>query len=103
MARLPFASLHKKILSIESSPPDPPFTHCSMLVGTRTCTHRRVHTHHVTCTRRRVHIFDKVILLCVYKVVDMKYSRQGGTKVLGVVEVILSSNGCANSVGPLLL
>jgi hypothetical protein len=33
----------------------------------------------------------------------MKYSRQGGTKVLGVVEVILSSNGCANSVGPLLL
>jgi hypothetical protein len=26
-------------------------------------------------------------------VVDMKYSRQGGTKVLSVVDVILSCNG----------
>jgi hypothetical protein len=48
-------------------------------------------------------ISDKVILLWVYKVVDMKYSRQGGTKVLSVVEVILSSNGWADGIGPFLL
>jgi hypothetical protein len=43
-----------------------------------------------TCTasaRRRV------ILLWDYKVVDMKYSSQGGTKVLSAVEVILSRRG----------
>jgi hypothetical protein len=37
--------------------------------------------------------FELVILLCVYKVVDMKDSRRGGTKILSVVDVILSSNG----------
>jgi hypothetical protein len=36
--------------------------------------------------------FELVILLWVYKVVDMKDSRHGGTKVLSVVDVILSSN-----------
>jgi hypothetical protein len=38
-------------------------------------------------------IFEQVILLWVYKVVDMKYNRRGGTKVLSLVDVILSSNG----------
>jgi hypothetical protein len=33
----------------------------------------------------------------------MKYSRQGGTKVLSVVDVILSSNGQMTSSAPLLL
>jgi hypothetical protein len=33
----------------------------------------------------------------------MKYSRRGGTKVLSVVEVILSSNGHADGIGSLLL
>jgi hypothetical protein len=36
--------------------------------------------------------FELVILLRVYKVVDMKDSKRGGTKVLSVVELILSSN-----------
>jgi hypothetical protein len=58
--------------------------------------------------RRRVEkevldISDQVILLWVYKVVDMKYSRRGGTKVKSAIEMILSSNGHANSIGPLLL
>jgi hypothetical protein len=48
-------------------------------------------------------IFKKVILMWVYKVVDMNYVRQGVTKVLSVVEVILSSNGRADGIGPLLL
>jgi hypothetical protein len=48
-------------------------------------------------------IIKQVILLWVYKVVDMKYSRRGGTKVLSVVEVILSSNGHADGIGSLLL
>jgi hypothetical protein len=48
-------------------------------------------------------IFDKVILLWVYKVVDMKYSRRGETKVLSAVEVILSSNMRADGINPLLL
>jgi hypothetical protein len=33
----------------------------------------------------------------------MKYSRRGGTKVMSAVEVVLSSNGCADSIDPLLL
>jgi hypothetical protein len=33
----------------------------------------------------------------------MKYSRQGGTKVLSLVDVILSSNGPILSVGLFLL
>jgi hypothetical protein len=33
----------------------------------------------------------------------MKYCRQGVTKVLSVVEVILSSNGQADGISPLLL
>jgi hypothetical protein len=33
----------------------------------------------------------------------MKYSRRGGTNVLSVVDVILSSNGMMPSVRPLLL
>jgi hypothetical protein len=36
--------------------------------------------------------FELVLLLWVYKVVDMKDSRRGGTKVLSVVDVILSRN-----------
>jgi hypothetical protein len=36
---------------------------------------------------------ELVILLWVYKVVDMKDSRRGGTKVLSVVDVILNSDG----------
>jgi hypothetical protein len=36
--------------------------------------------------------FELVILLWVYKVVDMKDSRHGGTKFLSVVDVIFSSN-----------
>jgi hypothetical protein len=38
--------------------------------------------------------FELVIMLWVYKVVDMMDSRRGGTKVLSVVDMILSSNGC---------
>jgi hypothetical protein len=44
-------------------------------------------THHVVSKRRTgwssklLDIFDQVILLWVYKVVDMKYNRRGGTKV----------------------
>jgi hypothetical protein len=48
-------------------------------------------------------ISDKVILLWVYKVVDMKYGRRGGTNALSAVEVILSSNEQANDIDPLLL
>jgi hypothetical protein len=48
-------------------------------------------------------IFKQVILQWVYKVVDMEYSRRGGTKVLSVVDVILSSNGLMLSVRLLLL
>jgi hypothetical protein len=48
-------------------------------------------------------IFKQVILLWVYKVVGMKYSRRGGTKVLSVIDVILSSNMSIPSVRPLLL
>jgi hypothetical protein len=48
-------------------------------------------------------IFKQVIQLWVYKVVDMNYSRRGGTKVLSVVDVILSRNGLMPSVRPLLL
>jgi hypothetical protein len=43
--------------------------------------------------RKLLDILDLVLLLWVYKVVDMKYSRRGGTKALSAVEVILSSNG----------
>jgi hypothetical protein len=38
-ACLPFTSLHKKILSIESSPLDHPSTHSSVQVGTGRCPH----------------------------------------------------------------
>jgi hypothetical protein len=38
-------------------------------------------------------IFKLVILMWVYKVVNVKDSRRGGAKVLSVVDVILSSNG----------
>jgi hypothetical protein len=48
-------------------------------------------------------ISDWVILLWVYKVVNMKYSRRGGTKVLSTVEVILGSNGWADGIVLLLL
>jgi hypothetical protein len=48
-------------------------------------------------------IFKQVILQWVYEVVDMNYRRRGGTKVLSAVEVILSSNGRANGIGPLQL
>jgi hypothetical protein len=48
-------------------------------------------------------IIKQVILLWVYKVVDMKYSRRGGTKVLSVVDVILSSNSLMPLASPLLL
>jgi hypothetical protein len=48
-------------------------------------------------------IFKQVILLWVYKVVDMNYIRRGGTKVLSAVEVILSSNGRADGIDQLQL
>jgi hypothetical protein len=48
-------------------------------------------------------IIKQVILLWVYKVVDMKYSRRGGTKVLSVVDVVLSSNSLMPLASPLLL
>jgi hypothetical protein len=44
-------------------------------------------------SRKLLDTIDLVLLLWVYKVVDMKDSRRGGTKVLSVVDVILSSNG----------
>jgi hypothetical protein len=47
-------------------------------------------------------IFKRVILLWVYKVVDMKYSRQGGTKVLSLVDVIFNSNGSMSASSLLL-
>jgi hypothetical protein len=37
--------------------------------------------------------FELVILLWVYEVVNLQDSRRGGTKLLSVVDVILSSNG----------
>jgi hypothetical protein len=37
--------------------------------------------------------FELVILLWVYKVVNLQDSRRGRTKLLSVVDVILSSNG----------
>jgi hypothetical protein len=48
-------------------------------------------------------ISDKVIPLWVYKVVDMKYSRFGGTKVLSAVKEILSRNEWADGIDLLLL
>jgi hypothetical protein len=33
----------------------------------------------------------------------VKYNRRGGTKLMSAVEVILSSIGCTDSIGPLLL
>jgi hypothetical protein len=54
MVHLPFTSLHRKILSTESSPPDPPSTRSSVLVGTCTCTRRRVHMHCAVSARRTV-------------------------------------------------
>jgi hypothetical protein len=53
--------------------------------------------------RKMLDISDKVILLWVYKVVNMKYSMRGGTKVLSAVEVILNSNGRVDGIGPLQL
>jgi hypothetical protein len=40
MAHLPFTSLHKKILSTESSPPDPHSARSSMLVAMHMCMRR---------------------------------------------------------------
>jgi hypothetical protein len=37
MVCLPFTSLHKKIMSTKSSPPEPPSTCSSMQVGTGMC------------------------------------------------------------------
>jgi hypothetical protein len=54
MVHLPFTSLHKKILSTESSPLDPPSARSSVLVGTRTCTCRRVHMRYAVSARRTV-------------------------------------------------
>jgi hypothetical protein len=42
-------------------------------------------------------IFESVVLSWVYKMLDMKHSRRGGT------EVILSSNGCGEDNRPLPL
>jgi hypothetical protein len=75
-----------------------PSTH-SVLVGTGTCTvsaRRRVE-------KEVVRHLKKVILLWAYKTVNMKYSRQGGTKVLSLVDVILSSNEPMPSASSLLL
>jgi hypothetical protein len=62
-----------------------------------TCAHVDQQTHVVSERRtgwssKLLDIFKQVILLWVSKVVDMKYNRRGGTKVLSVVDVILSSN-----------
>jgi hypothetical protein len=54
MARLPFTSLPKKILSTKSSPPDPPSACSSVLVDPRMCTRRCVHTRYAASARRTV-------------------------------------------------
>jgi hypothetical protein len=54
MAYLHFTSLHKKILSTESSPPDPPSARSSMLVGTHMCMRTRAHKRCVASARRTV-------------------------------------------------
>jgi hypothetical protein len=77
-------------------------------VSGHTCTHVYQWTRVVSERRTRwssklLDIFKQVIPLWVYKVVDMKYCRQGGTKVLSVVDVVLSSNRLMPSVRPLLL
>jgi hypothetical protein len=56
MARLHFTSIHKKILSTESSPSDPPCAHNSVLVGSHTCTNRRAHMGRVVSARRTVEL-----------------------------------------------
>jgi hypothetical protein len=44
-------------------------------------------------TSKLLDTFKLVIVLWVYKVLNMKDSRRGGTKVFSVVYAILSSNG----------
>jgi hypothetical protein len=75
-----FTRLHKKILSTESSPPDPPSTCNRVPVGVCQQTHI-ASERRIEWSKKILDIFDWVILLWVYKMADMKYSRRGGTKV----------------------
>jgi hypothetical protein len=54
ISRLPFTSLYKKRLSIESSPPDPPSAHDRVLVGT----HVPMDTH---CERKEDRVEQKAV------------------------------------------
>jgi hypothetical protein len=77
MVRLPFTPLHKKILSTESSPLDPPSARCA---SGHMCAHVYQRTHVVSersigLSSKLLDIFKQVKLLWVYMVVDMKYSR----------------------------
>jgi hypothetical protein len=77
-------------------------------VSGNTCTHMFQQTcvaseRRTEWSSKMLDIFNQVILMWVYIVVDMKYSRRGGTKVLSAVEVTLSSNGHVDCIGPLLL
>jgi hypothetical protein len=82
--------------------------HSQPCASGQTCTHvyqrtRVVSERRIRWSSKLLDIFEQVILLWVYKVVDMKYNRRGGTKVLSLVDVILSSNGPMPSASPLLL
>jgi hypothetical protein len=106
MVRLSFTSLQKMIVNrifstISSFRPQP----CA---SGHTCAHMYQRTRVVSKRRtgwssKLLDILKQVILLWVYKVVDMKYSRWGGTKVLSAIEVLLSSNGRTDSIGSFLL
>jgi hypothetical protein len=89
MAHLPFTSLNKKRLSTKSSPLDQ-WTHV-------------VSERRIGWRSKGLDIFNQVILLWVYKVVDMKYGRWAGTEVFSAVEVVLSSNGHVDAISLLLL
>jgi hypothetical protein len=77
-----------------------------------TCTHmckrrRNASERRTGWSRKLLDIFDRVILLWVYKMVDVKYSRWGGTKVWVWLKwssaAIERSNGYCDDIGPLVL
>jgi hypothetical protein len=77
-----------------------------------TCMHVYQQTHiaserRIGWSSKLLEIFEVVVLSWVYKQVGMKYSRGGGTKFWfhagWQVEVKPSSNGCGDSICPLLL
>jgi hypothetical protein len=80
MVCIPFTSLHKKRLSTESSSLDPPSAHSHVPVSTRArmCAKGERRT---GWSSKLLEIFEAVVLSWVYKLIDMKYSRQGGTTV----------------------